>query len=266
MVLNLNIDVELQKIISAAVKGGRAIKKYFNKVSTVKTKSTRADIQTIADLEAEKIVLKILSKEFPKYSILSEESGEKNKESENILIVDPLDGTNNFVLGIPYFSVSIALLKNKTFVLGVVYNPILNQLYFAKKGGGAFFNNKKLHVNKETQIENATVAYLTGYLTPKKINDNLITSLDCLGVKRVLINWSPALDFCALAAGKIEAIINYKNEIYHYAAGKLIAKEAGALITNFQGKEEREERNNVFLVSNGSKIHREILRILNKIE
>jgi myo-inositol-1(or 4)-monophosphatase len=257
------MSAQINKLIKAAKKGGLIVKKYFNRVSTFKTKSTLADIRTIADLESEKALLKILSREFPKCTILSEEKGEINKKSENVLIVDPLDGTNNFMLGIPYFSISIALLKNSKLMCGVVYNPILDQLYFAERGKGAFCGNKKLRVNKETKIKNATIAYTCGYLHSGRNTAIFLENLYKLGVKRVLINWSPALDFCLLALGKIEAVINNNNEIYDFCAGKLIAKEAGAVITDFEGKKEIDEGNSTFIASNGKRLHYLLLKNLN---
>lgn len=256
------MNSEFLKIIKAAEKGGQVLKQYFGKSLKLVEKSTTTDFQTKADLESEAVILKILSKQFPDYNIFSEEKGSIDKKSEYTFIIDPMDGSYNFILGIPNFSVSIALLKEREILFSAVYNPILNQTYFAEKGKGAFFDNKRLRVNKEKDIKRAKIVYTCNYIHSREYEINLIKELNEKEVKRILTNWSPALDFCLLASGKIEAVINHDNEIYDYIAGKLIAKEAGALITDFKGRKETNNKNSIFLASNGTKIHQQLLKIL----
>ncbi|MDD5626481.1 MAG: inositol monophosphatase [Patescibacteria group bacterium] len=256
------MDSSLKKIIQAAENGGRILKKYFGKTMELQEKSTVSDFRTEADLESEAVILKILSLEFPHYNIFSEEKGIIDKKSDYTFVVDPMDGSNNFVLGIPNFSVCIALLKNNEVISAVIHSPILNQTYRAEKGKGAFLENKKLRVNQEADIKRVSVVYTCNDVNSREYADNLTRKLNAVKVKRVLTNWSPALDFCLLASGKIEAIINNDNEIYDYIAGKLIAQEAGALITDFKGRQEKNDKNSIFLASNGTKIHEQLLKIL----
>jgi myo-inositol-1(or 4)-monophosphatase len=256
------ISEKYKEIIRAAKAGGEVAKKYFGKSLKLEDKTIPADFRTKADLESEKAILKILEKEFPDYNIFSEEAGELNKNSEYTFIVDPLDGTNNFVLGIPYFSVGIGLMKGTETIFGVVYNPILDNLYFAEKERGAFLNQKKICVNNEEDIRNSSICVVVDYGDKTGLQKKLVIELNSMGVKRCLTNWSCLLDFCLLASGKIESIIFHNCPLHDFVPGKLIAKEAGAVITDFDGNKEENHKNNTFLTSNGTKIHREILEVL----
>jgi len=257
------MEIGMKKIIEAAEEGGKILKKYFGQTLKVKEKSLPVNIRTVADLESEKKILEILEKNFPDFNILTEEKGLIDKKSEYTFIVDPLDGTSNFVLGIANFSVSIGLFKGNVAVAGVVVNPILNQVYFSRVNQGAFLNKKRIRVSKEDNIKKATISYDCDYgHYLEKYFRKLLGKLEKKRVKRIMINMSPALDLCRLASGKIEAVINNGNEIYDIAAGKLILKEAGGLITDFKGKKETDERNTIFLATNGTILHRKLLKIL----
>jgi len=258
------INKEYKDVIKAAKAGGAITKKYFGKVLELEGKSTPADFRTKADLESEKAIIKILSKKFPTYNIVSEEAGEINKNSEYTFIIDPLDGTNNFVLGMPYFSTCIGLMKGDTTIFGVVYNPILKNIYFAEKGKGAYLNGKRISVNKNASLEESSLSYVGSYKVPIAHSPESMSKLyhKC---KRVLNNWSVLLDFCLLASGKIEAVTLVSDVCLHdYVAGKLIAKEAGAMITDLNGDPEINDKNCISLSTNGTAIHNEILEILNK--
>lgn len=256
------ITKKYSEIIRAAKAGGKITKKYFGKVLKIEGKSIPADFRTRADLESERAILKILKKAFPGYNIVSEEDGETDNNSEYTLYVDPLDGTNNFVLGIPYFSVSIALAKKDKLVFGAIYYPELGHIYYAEKGKGAFKNGKKIKANKEADIKNSSVSVVVSFKCEDDYEPKICSELVKLDVKRALTNWSVALDFCLLATGKIEAIIIKDIYLWDFTAGKLIAKEAGAVITDFEGNKERNDKNSTFLASNGTKIHEQILEVL----
>jgi myo-inositol-1(or 4)-monophosphatase len=254
-------------LISAAHRGGRILVKYFGKTLSPTEKSTLWDFQTEADVGSEKEILKILRKAFPKYNIHAEEAGKTDNGSEFTIAIDPLDGTNNFVLGIPNFSVSIGVLHKGQGIAGVVYQPILRQTYYAEKGKGAYLNGKKIKVSKITDMSRATVAYTCGYRNSRKRIAIMLTDLMRRDHKRIAFNWSPAYDYCLLAAGKIESMITDSGtEIYDFSAGKLIALEAGAVLTDLYGKKEKDYRNDSFILSNNKTIHRHILKIINSAE
>ncbi|KKT00354.1 MAG: Inositol monophosphatase/fructose-1,6-bisphosphatase family protein [Candidatus Nomurabacteria bacterium GW2011_GWF2_43_8] len=256
-----------KNLIRATHAGGKILRKYFSKTLSLKEKSTLWDFQTEADLGSEKAILKVLKTEFPKYNIHSEEKGKTNNNSEFTIVVDPLDGTNNFVLGIPNFSVSVAILNKKGAIAGVVYQPMLGQTYFAEKNKGATLNNKKINVNKVTNLNNVTVAYNCGYKTRRSHLAKMIGSLVTSEPKRVTFNWSPAYDYCLLASGKIEAVITDRGtEIYDFGAGKLIALEAGAKIIDFKGNKDANYINDEFIISNHEQTNKYILNIIKPLQ
>ncbi|MCD4761023.1 inositol monophosphatase [bacterium] len=228
----------------------------------MKEKSRPADFVTTADLKAEEAVLKILKKYFPNYNIYSEEEGKTDNGSEYTFVIDPLDGSNNFVIGIPMFSSNIALLKNDEVIFAVVYDPITGNLFYAIKDKGAFLNNKEISINNVSDIKQASISLFCAYSIDRNKYNKIFGDLYHLDVKRVLANWSPALEFCLLASGKIESMISIDNEIYDFIGGKLIATEAGAMVTDLQGQPEVDDKNNNFVISNNKKIHNQILKIL----
>lgn len=253
------MEIDLNSIMHASEMGGREVSKHFGKTLEFKEKSTLGDFRTKADIDSEKAILNIIQARFPTYNIRSEEYGFIDKRSSYTFIIDPLDGSNNFVLGIPNFAVSIGVMKNNEAMIGVIHLPILNQTYYALKGKGAFLKKKRLHVNKESDISRVTVSYTCGYTVPNEFSDKIFRAIHDLKIKRCLNNWSPASEYCLLAAGKLEAIINNANEIYDYTAGKVIAREAGGLITDFNGKVTKTDRSSIFIASNSTKIHEQLL-------
>lgn len=256
------MEEKYQKIIEAARAGGQVLKHYFGQNLSVEQKSIPADIRTKADLESEEAVLKILKKEFPDYNIHSEEDGYTDNRSEYTFVVDPLDASNNFVLGIPNFSVIIALQKNDETVFGLVYQPILDLAYYAIKGHGAFLAGKKITVNDKENIEDVSIGVVWGYEHDKDLDALWTEKIIKSDIKRLCFNWSVGIDFCMLASGKIEAILHNNLDIHDFLAGKLIAKEAGAYVTDLEGREETEDKNNVFLITNNKIINNKILEIL----
>lgn len=247
------------KLNSAIKESGEILKKYFGKQLELDHKSSSADYRTKADIETEDSIIKAIDQIFPFYNIIAEECGEIQRGSEYTFIIDPLDGTNNFVLGIPAFASSVALMKNGEIIYGVIYCPVTDEIYYAEKGKGSFLNNKPIKVNSENNIKNTTVGYFCNYATPQKQIMEARANLSKAGIRRFLDLWSPAFCYCGLACGRIEALINNKIELYDFAAGKLIASEAGAKITDFSGKSVTDDTLDTFIVTNGTDIHDEIV-------
>jgi myo-inositol-1(or 4)-monophosphatase len=256
----------INKVIKAAKLGGEQINKFFGETIEVFSKSTIADFRTEADLASEKAILDKLQKHFPDFNYFAEESGWVKTGSEYTFIIDPLDGTNNFSLGIPSFSVSIALQKNDVTILGVVYNPILDELFYAEKDKGAFKNEVKMKVNDTREITKATISYACGYEENGVIYEHIVKAINTFKAKRLITNWSPALDYCLLASGKIESIICKGTDICDNMAGKLIVREAGGIITEFDGTEEKDEENTHFIASNNKELHNIMLGMYQQIE
>jgi myo-inositol-1(or 4)-monophosphatase len=158
------------------------------------------------------------------------------REEEYLWVIDPLDGTNNYFIGFPYFSVSIALQHAGDLVLGVVYNPVANQLFWAQKGKGAYLNGKPLSVNQRTDQRKAVGTYIRGRDTVTKDEELRFTYPFVTETKRLMRNIAPALDWCLLANGWLDYIVMHRSGIMDVAAGIVIAREAGATITDWQGK------------------------------
>lgn len=249
------LSISYIKLNEAIKSAGSIIMSYFGKQLALDHKSSSADYRTKADIETEQTIVKAIEEIFPDYNIYAEEMGKKDKGSEYTFVIDPLDGTNNFVLGVPVFTTSVALMQGKKVIYGVIYHPITNDLYYALKGNGAFLNNKPITVNKEYQEKNLTLSYFCNYITPSERIISFRTKLFDLGIRRCLDLWAPAFCYCNLACGKIEGIINDNIELYDFAAGKLIAMEAGAKVTDFSGKYISDDTCDRFIITNGTSIH-----------
>jgi len=252
----------LIRLVRAAEAGGQVLRRYFGRSLATTRKSTTADFYTAADLAAERAVLTILKRAFPTYNILSEEHGLIDRKSIHTLVVDPLDGTNNFVLGIPNFSTSIALFQGPQVTQAAIYQPVLRKMFSAARGRGAYCNGRRLRVNRERRLSHTTVAYACPYGTSAAREVKLWRAFLGLGVKRVLSTWSPSVDFCLLAQGKLEAVVSEQNELYDFAAGKFIAEEAGARCTDFHGSLLKDDHEPTFVASNGTAIHHALTRAL----
>lgn len=239
----------IDPMIEAAHAGGQAMMQWYGKALETRQKSTVADFQTQADVASEKALLQVLNTAFPEYNVFAEESGWQDKTSEYTFVIDPLDGTNNFSLTLPNFSVSIGLLKGDETIAGVVYNPVNNHTYSASKGDGAFLNENQLQVSSETDITRSTIGTGMGYEGDPAIIAKAVDYMRKKNVKRVLRNWSPALDLSLIAAGKVEGFICNKNEIYDNIAGKLMIKEAGGVILDWNGNEETDERSTQYVAA-----------------
>lgn len=252
---------EMNIMQSAARAGGRIIAGLFGKRISYRIKHNPSDYQTAADVGSERAILKILRAAFPSYNIHAEEKGIDHKGSVYGFIVDPLDGTNNFFMGVPNFSVSIALTKGRTVVAGVIYQPILDQMYWVVKGRGAFCNGKRLRVNRVGDPKRATVSFACDYTSTWESEISAFKKLTLgLDIKRYLINWSPAMDFCLVASGAMEAVMVYELPLYDFAAGKLMVREAGGKVLLKNGRPDNDDFNNKFLAGNATGLSRTLLR------
>lgn len=223
--------------IHAAKEAGELAKDYFHKEKQVVEKGEHGDLVTLVDHLAEEIILKSILAHFPDHQIRSEETGWTGNEGEWLWLVDPLDGTNNYAVGIPVYGVSITLIYNKEPVLGVIYESHLGNLYVAEKGKGATCNGKPLSIQKRTIPLKMTVGWIQGHQVQKeKRAMSLKLQLDAQ-FKRVLRLWAPSLLWCMLARGDLDGIVLYNSEGDDLYSGILMAKEAGAIVVDFQGKE-----------------------------
>lgn len=220
----------------AARTSGKILIRMFGQVNHI-TKKGEIDLVTEADLQAEKAILEILGRNFPHDHILSEEAGSMGQSSQRTWLVDPLDGTTNFAHGFPFFGVSIALEVEKEIVLGIVYNPFMEEYFEAVEGMGAYLNKKPLHVSKTPTIGESLLA--TGF--PYTIHETAERVMGLFEKMLVLARGvrrpgSAALDLCYVAAGRLDGFWEEDLKPWDTAAGVVIVKEAGGTLTTFEGQ------------------------------
>lgn len=224
--------------VRAARKAGNFIVKNFENLDSVKAEMKSSnDFVTNVDLQAEALIIEIIKGSFPDHSIIAEESGLiKGKDSDYQWIIDPLDGTKNFMSGFPHFAVSIALrVKNRT-ELAIVYDPNNNELFTARRGSGAKLNNQRLRVKQPKDLTGTVLA--TGFpFKSKQYKESYLNILggmfvDCADFRRT---GSAALDLCYVAAARVDGYFELAIKPWDMAAGELIAREAGAICTDFAG-------------------------------
>ena len=213
-----SISANLNIMIKAAEKASRALIRDFGEIEKLQVSMKGpTDFVSNADLKAEKIIIEELKKARPYYSIISEEDGsETNKDKNNTWILDPIDGTTNFLHGVPHFAISIALRSGDEIVSGLIYDPIKDEMFYAEKENGAFFNNQRIRVSKKKDLNSCLFA--TGGLLEKRV-DLLIRK-----------SGSAALDMAYVAAGRYDGYFQDDLNLWDIAAGIIILKEAGGII------------------------------------
>ena len=212
-----SISANLNIMIKASEKASKILIRDFGELENLQvSKKGPKDFVTNADVKAEKIIIEELKKARPNYSIISEENGvEKNKDETNFWIIDPIDGTTNFLHGVPHFAISIALQSNNEMVCGLIYDPIKDELFYAEKNHGAYFNNQRIRVSKKRNIDECLFAVGKG-----KYNPDLI-------YRR---SGSAALDLAYVASGRFDGYFQNNLNLWDIAAGIIIVKEAGGII------------------------------------
>ncbi len=250
--------------IKAAKEAGKIILHYYSKNVNAMSKGNTCDLVTEADIAAENKIISIIKNKFPHHSLLTEESGEEIHNSDYCWVIDPLDGTNNFYHKFPMFCVSIALYKKGKPLIGVVFDPLKNELFCAEKNEGAYLNNKKIKVSNTNRLNKSLLAlgfyYERGLLMRKSLGQMKKFFYENVhGIRRT---GSAALDLCYTACGRFDGYWELKLNPWDYAAGSLILTEAGGRITDAQGKRYNLKMGNV-AASNG-KIHKYMIRILSQ--
>jgi myo-inositol-1(or 4)-monophosphatase len=232
------------------------------KTSDVREKN-RNDFLTFVDEISEKEIITVIKTHYPDHTILAEESGFSGQNAQYRWIIDPLDGTKNYICNIPIFSVSIALQYQGKTILGVVYDPVHNELFTAEKGKGALLNGNPIKVN--SQDNPGASLFGTGF--PFKYKPYLSKYLDCFediffhlsGVRRM---GSAAIDLCYVASGRFEGFWEIGLSAWDMAAGSLIIEEAGGYVTDFWADTAYLE--NSFILATNGYLHDHILKIIQK--
>ena len=212
-----SISANLNIMIKASEKASKVLIRDFGELEKLQvSKKGPKDFVTNADIKAEKIIIEELKKARPNYSIISEENGiEKNKDDTNIWIIDPIDGTVNFLHGVPHFAISIALQSKNEIICGLVFDPIKDELFYAEKNNGAFFNNQRIRVSKKNNINDCLFAVGKIQKDPN------------LTYRR---SGCAALDMAYVASGRYDGYCQNNLNIWDIAAGIILIKEAGGII------------------------------------
>ena len=213
-----SISPNLNIMIKASEKASKILIRDFGEVEKLQvSKKGPTDFVTNSDLKTEKIIIEELKKAKPNYSIVSEENGiENNKDKDNTWIIDPIDGTVNFLHGIPHFAISIALRSDNEIVSGLVFDPIKNEMFYAEKNKGAFFNNHRIRVSKKNDLNDCL------FVTGGKIKNEPDLPFRKSGCA--------ALDMAYVASGRYDGYFQHDLNLWDIAAGIVLIKEAGGLL------------------------------------
>jgi myo-inositol-1(or 4)-monophosphatase len=247
-----------QTALKAAKEAGKIQLRYFGKNIEKKTKKDNSYF-TKADIESTNKIRAIIGKQYPKHNIICEELGSSNKKSDYRWIIDPLDGTHNFIMDNPLFGVSIALEHKKEIILGVIYMPFLKKLYYAKKGKGAFCNGKRIQVNNETKLKKCLLIYDAKLRTQTDTKIRILKKLAKL-TWRFRVFGVAVYNNILVAEGKAGINIDFDSNSWDHAATLLLVEEAGGKVTDLNGK--RWTTNIKDYVASNGKVHNKLLRLI----
>ncbi len=256
---------QINLIIKTCMKASRSLIRDFGEIENLQV-STKGpgDFVTSADKRTEKILIEDIQKAHPEHGIITEETGIINKSNvEKKWIIDPIDGTMNFLNGIPQFAISIAYEEKGEIICGVIFNPILNEMFVAEKGNGAYLNNSRIRVSNKKKIKDALL--VTG--GPKgnsKIKNKIFSEYINVSnnVSNVRKFGSAALDMAYVACGRFDGYWQRELNYWDVAAGVIILKEAGGLINFFEDDKNNPLKKNI--IACNSNIHNELYDLISK--
>ena len=250
-------------MVKACRKASKTVIRDFGEIENLQVSlKGPGDFVTNCDTKVEKILIDELLKASPSYSILSEEIGEINNDDSFKWIIDPIDGTSNFLHGVPHFAISVGLEHNKEIICGIIYDPIKDEMFTAEKGNGSYMNNQRMRVSSRSKLEDCMI--FTG--GPKrdaknrelalkeyyKFSIKVLTPIRKLG--------SASLDMAYVAAGRCDGFLQRNLNYWDVAAGIILVKEAGGFVTDFNG--ENEYIQNKTILATNAKINEEMIEVL----
>ena len=235
-------------MFKACEKASKILIRDFGELENLQvSKKGPKDFVTNSDKKTEKVLINELTKNKKKYSILSEEIGFiKNDDNDYIWVIDPIDGTTNFLHGIPHFCISIGLKFKDEIISGIIFDPIKNEIFYAEKNQGAFFNNHRIRVSKRKNLDECLFATNKNGLSLTDLNARIFGSA--------------ALDLAYVASGRIDGYFQNGLNLWDIAAGTLLVKEAGGIVNNY----DLEKTNNIKVVASSENINQKMLKRLNK--
>jgi len=256
------LSANLNIMEKACKKASKLLIRDFGEVEKLQvSKKGPGDFVTNSDKRTEKIIINELSLARPDYSFLAEESGASGKSTEFKWIIDPIDGTTNFLHGVPYFAISIGLEKNKEIICGMIFNPITNEMFYAEKGKGAYLNNSRIRVSSRKNIDEC-VLFTGGPILSYKNKEIFFKEYESVSRKVAATRkfGSSALDLAYLASGRCDGVWERNLNYWDIAAGIIIVKEAGGTVTDFKGGDKYIEDRN--LLATNSKIDKDLIALL----
>ena len=256
----------MNMIHRACTKASKSIIRDFGEIEKLQVSSKGpGDFVTAADKKAEKIIIEELLKADPKCGVLSEEAGEINKDNkDNRWIIDPIDGTLNFLNGVPQFAISIGYEEKGEIISGIIFDPIKDEMFFAEKGGGAFLNNSRIRVSNKNKLKDS---YLVtgGPKADSKKREGIFeeyTKISNIVDAPIRKFGSAALDIANVACGRFDGYWQWELKYWDIAAGIIILKEAGGFIEFIESNEKNSLKKNI--IATNSKIHQELMGSLLK--
>ena len=242
-----SISANLNIMIKASEKASKVLVRDFGEIEKLQVKKKGpTDFVTNADIKVEKIIIEELKKARPNYSFITEENGIKiNKDKNNTWIIDPIDGTVNFLHGIPHFAISIAHKSENEIISGLVFDPIKNEMFYAEKNNGAFFNNHRIRVSKKNDLNECL------FVTGGKLNREIELPYRKSGCA--------ALDMAYVASGRYDGYFQNKLNLWDIAAGIILIKEAGGLINEI----DLSINENLKVIASSTDINEKMLEKLN---
>ncbi|RLB05325.1 MAG: inositol monophosphatase [Deltaproteobacteria bacterium] len=259
----MRLEDLLKVAITAAKEAGKIQREWLGREKRIEFKG-EINLVTEVDTRCERMIVEIIKKSFPQHNILTEETPMPELPSPYRWIVDPLDGTTNYAHGYPCFCTSIALEVGGEIVLGAIYDPILEELFTAQKGKGAFLNGERIFVSSTQRLIEALIS--TGF--PYDLRESSENNLDhfnnfIMEARAIRRDGSAALDLCYVAMGRFDGFWELKLKPWDVAAGKIIVEEAGGLVTDFRGGP-LDIYGDQILATNG-KIHNEMMEVLRRV-
>ena len=242
-----SISANLNIMIKATEKASKILIRDFGEIEKLQvSKKGPTDFVTNSDLKAEKIIIEELKKAKPNYSIISEENGtENNKDKNNTWIIDPIDGTINFLHGIPHFAISIALKSNEEIISGIIFDPIKNEMFYAEKDNGSYFNNHRIRVSKKNEINDCL------FVTGGKIHNEPDLPYRKSGCA--------ALDMAYVASGRYDGYFQRNLNLWDIAAGIILVREAGGVLNDINLSMHK----NIKIIASSTNISSKLLEKLN---
>lgn len=222
----------------AAKLGGQVVMQEFGRSRVSKRKGSY-DVQTSADIASEEAILHCIKQRFPNHSVCSEESQQSKNDvaGQHLWVIDPIDGSNNYILDIPYFGVSVSYFRDSVIVLAAVDQPVLGRSYFVRRGYGTKLNGESVRVSNRQDFDKAAISLVTDYSIPGRESVLPIERVLKRRCTRVLEMWAPAMDLCLIAQGTLDGMICWNTSYLDICAGLLMVTEAGGIVSALDGQE-----------------------------